>query len=53
MAYWSSRVLAPLHGVWMMTESYHNYIDASPVMTALPLDQPKDARAVKAKKGAD
>lgn len=52
-AYWSSRVLAPLHGVWMMMESYHNYIDASPVMTAVPLDQSRDARAMKAKKGAD
>jgi hypothetical protein len=37
----------------MMMESYHNYIDASPVMTAVPLDQSKDARAMKAKKGAD
>ena len=52
-AYWSSRVLAPLDGVWMMMESYHNYIDASPVMTAVPLDQSKDARAMKVKKGAD
>ena len=52
-AYWSSRVLAPLNGVWMMMESYHNYIDASPVMTAVPLDQSRDARAMKAKKGAD
>ncbi len=48
-AYWSSRVLAPLNGVWMMMESYHNYIDASPVMTALPLDQSHDARAMKIK----
>lgn len=32
-AYWSSRVLAPLNGQWMMMESYHNYIAASPVMT--------------------
>lgn len=35
-AYWSSRVLAPLNGQWMMMESYHNYIVASPVMTAVP-----------------
>jgi hypothetical protein len=45
-AYWSSRVLAPLDGVWMMMESYHNYIDASPVMTAVPVDQSKDPRAM-------
>jgi hypothetical protein len=44
-AYWSSRVLAPLDGVWMMMESYHNYIDASPIMTAVPIDQSKDPRA--------
>ena len=48
-AYWSSRVLAPLNGVWMMMESYHNYIDASPVMTALPIDQSKDPRATAAR----
>jgi hypothetical protein len=46
-AYWASRVFAPLDGVWMMMESYHNYIDASPVMTAVPLDQSKDPRGVK------
>ena len=34
-------------------ESYHNYIGASPVMTALPLDQSKDARAMNVKKSAD
>jgi hypothetical protein len=45
-AYWSSRVLAPLNGVWMMMESYHNYIDASPVMTAVPLDQSHDPRGL-------
>jgi len=34
-AYWSSRVLAPnASGLWQMMESYHNYILASPVMTA-------------------
>jgi len=34
-AYWSSRVLAPNEsGLWQMMESYHNYILASPVMTA-------------------
>ncbi len=51
-AYWSSRVLAPLNGVWMMMESYHNYIDASPVMTALPLNESKDQRAMKLAKDA-
>ena len=36
-AYWSSRVFAPNEsGVWQMMESYHNYIAASPVMTATP-----------------
>lgn len=36
-AYWSSRVLAPnASGLWQMMESYHNYILASPVMTATP-----------------
>jgi hypothetical protein len=36
-AYWSSRVLAPNpDGLWMMMESYHNYIKASEVMTATP-----------------
>jgi hypothetical protein len=29
----------------MMMESYHNYIDASPIMTAVPIDQSKDPRA--------
>ncbi|HVA93731.1 MAG TPA: hypothetical protein VNI36_02400 [Candidatus Dormibacteraeota bacterium] len=36
-AYWSSRILAPnKDGLWQMMESYHNYILASPVMTATP-----------------
>jgi hypothetical protein len=36
-AYWSSRVLAKnAAGVWQMMESYHNYVLASPVMTATP-----------------
>ena len=40
-AYWSSRVLAPNEaGLWQMMESYHNYILASPVMTATP-NQPE------------
>jgi hypothetical protein len=40
-AYWSSRVLAPNDsGLWQMMESYHNYILASPVMTATP-NQPE------------
>lgn len=45
-AYWSSRVFAPLNGTWMMMESYHNYIAASPVMTAVPLDESKDPRGL-------
>ncbi len=36
-AYWSSRVLAKNSaGLWQMMESYHNYVLASPVMTATP-----------------
>ncbi len=34
-AYWSSRILAKdANNFWQMKESYHNYILASPVMTA-------------------
>ncbi len=40
-AYWSSRVLATnAQGLWQMMESYHNYVLASPVMTATP-NQPE------------
>jgi hypothetical protein len=40
-AYWSSRVLAKNDaGLWQMMESYHNYVLASPVMTATP-NQPE------------
>jgi hypothetical protein len=36
-AYWSSRVLAKNPaGLWQMMESYHNFVLASPVMTATP-----------------
>jgi hypothetical protein len=36
-AYWSSRILAKnAAGLWQMMESYHNYVLASPVMTATP-----------------
>jgi hypothetical protein len=35
-AYWASRVFAKINGTWQMAESYHNYIEASPVMTAVP-----------------
>jgi hypothetical protein len=51
-AYWASRVFAPLNGVWMMMESYHNYINASPVMTAVPLDQSMDPRGLQMSKVA-
>lgn len=47
-AYWSSRVFAPLNGTWMMMDSYHNYIASSPVMTAVPVTQSKDAIAMAA-----
>jgi hypothetical protein len=40
-AYWSSRILASdASGYWQMKESYHNYVLASPVMTATP-NQPE------------
>jgi len=32
-AYWASRVFHYQHGTWQMAESYHNYIQASGVMT--------------------
>lgn len=35
-AYWASRVFGNHNGFWMMEESYHTTIQASPVMTALP-----------------
>ena len=35
-AYWSSRVFGNHNGFWMMDESYHNTIQAAPLMTALP-----------------
>ncbi len=35
-AYWSSRVFGNHNGFWMMEESYHTTIQASPMMTALP-----------------
>lgn len=44
-AYWSSRVLAPVKGLWQMTESYHNYILASPVMTAVEKQPMAESRA--------
>jgi hypothetical protein len=36
----------------MMMESYHNYINASPVMTAVPLDQSMDPRGLQMSKVA-
>lgn len=45
-AYWSSRILAPnKDGLWQMMESYHNYIEASPIMTAAPVSETEDPRA--------
>ena len=32
-AYWASRIFHYQHGTWQMAESYHNYIQASGVMT--------------------
>lgn len=36
-AYWASRVFANHNGFWMMEESYHTTIQASPIMTAVPM----------------
>ena len=35
-AYWSSRVYGNHDGFWVMEESYHNTIKASPVMVGVP-----------------
>jgi hypothetical protein len=36
-AYWATRIYAKnAEGVWQQNEGYHNYIQASPVMTAVP-----------------
>ena len=34
-AYWASRIFSSVDDVWLMSESYHTYIDASPVMTTI------------------
>lgn len=36
-AYWASRIFANHNGFWMMEESYHTTIQASPIMTAVPM----------------
>src|SRR6266850_4582446 len=43
-AYWSSRILANHNGLWKMDESYHNTIQASPRMTALPTTLERSSR---------
>lgn len=35
-AYWASRIFANIDGRWQMAESYHNHIQAAPIMTAVP-----------------
>jgi hypothetical protein len=44
-AYWSTVVYAKIGGIWQMAESYHNYIMASPIMTAVPTSESSDPRA--------
>ena len=34
-AYWASRIFSPVNGYWMMSESYHTYIETSPIMTSV------------------
>ena len=34
-AYWASRIFSPVNGVWMMSESYHTYIETSPIMISV------------------
>jgi len=36
-AYWSSRIFGNHNGFWVMEQSYHTTIQASPRMTALPM----------------
>jgi hypothetical protein len=45
-AYWASRIFADINGVWQMAESYHNYIQHAPIMTAVPVAASKDPRAM-------
>jgi len=42
-AYWSSRVYGNHNGFWKMEESYHTTIQASPRMTALPMNVQQSA----------
>jgi hypothetical protein len=44
-AYWASRIFARIDGLWQMAESYHTFIEASPVMTAVPISESMDPRA--------
>ncbi len=38
-AYWSSRIFGNHNGFWVMEQSYHTTIQASPRMTALPMPE--------------
>ena len=54
-AYWSSRVFGNHNGFWMMEESYHNTIQASPLMTALPTraKAPRGAQYLRSRESTD
>jgi hypothetical protein len=43
-AYWASRVFSPVDDVWLMSESYHTYIEASPIMTTINPNITEDER---------
>jgi hypothetical protein len=38
------RVFAAVDDIWLMQESYHTYIDTSPIMTAVDTNNPGDQR---------
>jgi hypothetical protein len=44
-AYWSTRIFADHNGFWKMEQSYHTTVQASPVMTAVPLNELKSKPA--------
>lgn len=51
--YWASRIIARIDGLWQMAESYHTYIENSPIMTAVPVSVSQDPRQPKPQYGTD
>ena len=51
-AYWSSRVYGNHNGFWVMEESYHNTIKASPVMVGVPPKEMWPAAPARGGRGA-